>query len=91
MTDADSAPGFDTLAYARRLKDAGVDSAQADAHAEAARRANQGTVRKVDLDNLGTRIERKLASLETRLVRNIYGVAATQTIIILGFLYKLLP
>ena len=37
MAYTDTAPGFDTLSYARRLKDAGVDDAQAEAHAEAAR------------------------------------------------------
>ncbi len=29
-----SVAAFDTLAYARRLKEAGVDEAQAEAHAE---------------------------------------------------------
>ena len=37
MAYTDTASGFDTLSYARRLKDAGVDDAQAEAHAEAAR------------------------------------------------------
>ena len=34
MTETVTATGFDTLAYARRLKAAGVDEAQAEAHAE---------------------------------------------------------
>ena len=37
MAYTDTAPGFDTLSYARRLRDAGVDDARAEAHAEAAR------------------------------------------------------
>ena len=37
--DGMTATGFDTLAYARRLKAAGVDEAQAEAHAEAVRDA----------------------------------------------------
>ena len=45
------APGFDTLSYARRLKEAGVDERQAEAHAEAVRDAiTQGAASKVDLD-----------------------------------------
>ena len=45
-----SAPGFDTLAYARRLKEAGVDEAQAEAHAEAVRDAiTEGVATKADL------------------------------------------
>ena len=35
---------FDTLAYARRLKEAGVDDKQAEAHAEAARDSMMGSV-----------------------------------------------
>ena len=34
MTETVTATGFDTLAYVRRLKAAGVDEAQAEAHAE---------------------------------------------------------
>ncbi len=37
MAYTDTAPGFDTLSYARHLRDVGVDDAQAEAHAEAAR------------------------------------------------------
>ena len=36
---ATTVPAFDTLAYARKLKAAGVDEAQAEAHAEAVRDA----------------------------------------------------
>ena len=90
MTDTDSAPGFDTLAYARRLTDAGVDSAQADAHAEAARRANQGAASKADLDSLETRIEKKLAHLESLFFRHIYFAAAGQVALIVA-LVKFIP
>ncbi len=45
------ATGFDTLSYARRLKAAGVDEAQAEAHAEAVRDAvAEGVATKDDLD-----------------------------------------
>ena len=49
--------GFDTLSYARRLKDAGVDEKQAEAHAEAVRDAmTQGVATKADIAHLETRI-----------------------------------
>ena len=45
-----SVPGFDTLAYARRLKEAGVDEAQAEAHAETVRDAiTEGVATKADI------------------------------------------
>ena len=59
------APGFDTLSYARRLKDAGVDESQAEAHAEAVRDAiTQGVATKADIARLETRTaETKFAIL----------------------------
>ena len=54
-----SVPGFDTLAYARRLKEAGVDEAQAEAHAEAVRDAiTEGVATKADI----ARVEDKMAT-----------------------------
>ena len=51
MTRIAHVPGFDTLSYARRLKAAGVDEAQAEAHAEAVRDAvTEGVATKDDLD-----------------------------------------
>ena len=50
---------FDTLAYAERLKAAGVSAAQANAHAEALRVAlNQGVATKADIRELRMEIER---------------------------------
>ena len=72
------ASGFDTLSYARRLKAAGVDEAQAEAHAEA------------DLESFEARIEKIFADFESRLVRSILAIAAGQTALIVGLL-KLLP
>ena len=44
---------FDTLAYARRLKEAGVAEAQAEAHAEAVRDAiTEGAATKTDIADL---------------------------------------
>ena len=46
-------PAFDTLAYARKLKAAGVDEAQAEAHAEAVRDAvTEGVATKADVRDL---------------------------------------
>jgi len=47
------APGFDTLSYARRLKDAGVDEKQAEAVRDA---MTQGVATKADIARLETRI-----------------------------------
>ena len=50
MTEIVTTTGFDTLAYARRLKAAGVDEAQAEAHAEAVRDAiTEGVATRADL------------------------------------------
>ena len=70
MTDPDTDADFDTLAYARRLREAGVEAKQAEAHAEAARTIRAGLATKADLDNLETRLETRfdarLVALEMR-------------------------
>ena len=67
MTITVPVPGFDTLSYARRLKAAGVDEVQAEAHAEAVRDAiTQNVATKADLDNLEARLEKRFADVETR-------------------------
>ncbi len=54
---------FDTLTYARRLKAAGVDEAQAEAHAEAVRDAiTEGVATKADLKDLELRLTVRLGS-----------------------------
>ena len=50
MTSIDTEPGFDTLAYTQRLKAAGVEDKQAEAHAAAARDSQAGLATKADLD-----------------------------------------
>ena len=58
------AVGFDTLSYARRLKDAGVDDVQAEAHAEAVRDAiTEGVATKADV----ARLEDRMKGLEDRM------------------------
>ena len=57
----DTTTGFDTLAYARRPKEAGVSDAQAEAHAEAVRDAvTRGAAAKTDLAELRADIYRTL-------------------------------
>ncbi len=58
---------FDTLVTARKLKAAGVEDAQAEAHAEAIAAAVTG-------GDLATKADR--AGLETRLAVRFYGIAA---------------
>ena len=77
-------PGFDTLSYARRLKDAGVGETQAEAHAEAVRDAiTQGVATKADIarleDKMATRtdvakLETRIAELKVTLLLAIVGV-----------------
>ena len=86
-----SAPGFDTLSYARRLKEAGVDEAQAEAHAEAVRAAiTEGAATKADIVRLEAKVENGLARLETRLTIRFYGMAAGIVAAVVA-LIKLLP
>lgn len=70
MAIAETDPDFDTLAYARMLREAGVEERQAEAHAAAARTIRAGLATKADLDSLETRLEARLDgrldSLETR-------------------------
>ena len=65
---------FDTLACTRRLEDAGVAETHAEAHADALRAAfHDGVATSADLAHLGTRIEARFATLETRLTVRLFG------------------
>ena len=78
MAYTDTAPGFDTLSYARRLKDAGVDDAQAEAHAEAARdHVVEAIATKADI----ARLEDKMATKV-----DLYRALWVQTGIIAGII-----
>ena len=58
---------FDTLAYAQRLKTAGVAAAQAEAHAQAMHSAvTETTASKADLETGFTRIDGRMDLLEAR-------------------------
>ncbi len=71
----DTTMGFDTLAYARRLKEAGVSDEQAEAHAEAVRAAmTHGVATKADLAELRADIYRALWIQGAGLVAIIVGL-----------------
>ena len=73
---------FDTLAYARRLKEAGVAEAQAEAHAEAVRDAiTEGAATKTDIADLKVYIA-KMGVMFTGI-----GIAATGLIVGLAQTY----
>ena len=79
-----TATGFDTLAYARRLKEAGVDEAQAEAHAEAVRDAvTEGVATKADLANLETRLTVRFVGIAVGIVLANAGLTFA--------LFRLLP
>ena len=60
----DTAVAFDTLVYARKLKDAGVPDAQAEAHAEAVRDAlTESVATKADIRG----VKAEIANLKTEI------------------------
>lgn len=66
---------FDTLAAARTLEDAGLTSKQAEAVTTTIRVAiAEGTATKEDI----IRLEARLAELELRITRRMYGLAIAQ-------------
>ena len=93
---------FDTLAFAKRLQEAGVPIAQAEAHANAhadflthqllsdvATKTDLQALRtdtKADLQALRTDTKADLAELETRLTMRIMKVAAWQFVGLAGLL-----
>ena len=89
MTDPDTGADFDTLAYARRLREAGVEAKQAEAHAEAARTVRSGLATKADLDSLETRFNARIAALRADIYRALWvqgaGLIAVMTALIAAF------
>ena len=94
MAVADTDSEFDTLAYARTLREGGVEERQAEAHAEAARTIRAGLATKADLDaglgrldaridgletRLNARIDTRIAGLETRMLRVAIAIVLAQT------------
>ena len=75
-----SAATFDTLTTARELEAAGVERRQAEAHAEALRRAISADrdefATKADLAGVRDELRADLAALEARLTWRLVGIAA---------------
>ena len=69
---------FDTLEYAKRLRDAKIPHEQAEAYAEALKMAlgsGSGAVAtKADLDHLEARLGARMDSLESRLLIKLGGL-----------------
>lgn len=75
MASIDTDSGFDTLAYAQRLKAAGVEDKQAEAHAAAARDSQAGLATKADLEYLATKADLYRALwIQTGAIAGIVGV-----------------
>lgn len=80
---------FDTLGYAKRLRDAGVETEQAEAHAEAARDFIMAElVTRSDLDVARRGLEATIENLELRLLVRFGGLIAV-AVAILAAIIKL--
>ncbi|KAB2883456.1 MAG: hypothetical protein F9K38_05845 [Pseudorhodoplanes sp.] len=80
---------FDTLGYARRLREAGVPQKQAEAHADAAKEFVMGElVTKTDIQTLTAHFDTKLDNLSLRLTVRL-GVMLAAAIALLGAILKL--
>ena len=87
MAIVDTNPEFDTFAYARTLKAAGVEKKQAEACAEATRAIRAGLATKTDLDTglglletrLNARLDARISGLETRMLRVAIAIVPAQT------------
>ena len=91
MIETVTATGFDTLAYARRLKAAGVDEAQAEAHAEAVRDAvTEGVATKADLAELKAELKAAVAELKADMLKVAIGIVFANAGLTFALL-KLLP
>ena len=85
--DAMTATGFDTLAYARRLKEAGVDEAQAEAHAEAVRDAmTEGVATKADLGTAIAELKADMLKVAVGIVLANAGVIVAAVVALVNLL-----
>ena len=93
MTIVDPDTDFDTLACARKLREAGVEAKQAEAHAEIARTIRAGLATKADLDaglnGLELRFDARIAALRADIYRALWvqgaGLIAVMTALIAAF------
>ncbi len=83
--------GFDTLAYARRLESAGVEPAQAEAHADALQAAiSESVATKADLQAGLADLKTGLAELKAELTWRAVGVGAAFAGLVIAAV-KLIP
>jgi hypothetical protein len=91
---------FDTLAYVKALRDAGVDERQAEAQAMALKDAlKTGTddlatrrdieLVKKDIELLRAEMKRDMAETKADLIRWVVGVGILQTTLLVGILARL--
>ena len=88
MAVTDTDPGFDTLAYAQTLREAGVEERQAEAHAAAARNSQAGLATKADLIALRADFNALRAELRADLYRALWiqtGAIAGTIVAAAGF------
>ncbi len=83
---------FDTLAYVKTLRDAGIDEHQAEAQATALatvlKSSASDLVTKSDLDLLKAELKRDLAETKAELIRWVVGIGFLQSALIIGILAK---
>ena len=88
-----SAISFDTLAYVKTLRDAGVEEKQAEAQAmalSAVLKDQSGSVAtKADVELLKAEMKRDMAEIKADLVKWVVGVGILQTTLIVGILARL--
>ena len=84
---------FDTLAYVKTLREAGVEEKQAEAQAAALAAVLKSGVTdlatKQDIDLLRADLKRDAAELKAELIRWVVGVGILQTTLIVGILARL--
>ena len=84
---------FDTLAYVKTLREAGVEEKQAEAQAAALAAMLKSSVTdlatKQDIDLLRAELKRDATELKAELIRWVVGVGILQTTLIVGILARL--
>ena len=76
MAATDTDPGFDTLAFARKPRAAGVGEKQAEAHAEAVRDSRTGLATKADIAMLRADTRADLAAIRADLNTSLAAIRA---------------
>jgi len=84
---------FDTLAYVKTLREAGIDEKQAEAQAVALASVLKSGVTdlatKQDMELLRVELKKDLAETKAELIRWVVGVGILQTTLIVGILARL--